>query len=77
MVVSFVIALVMSAVCRMSGFSLSWDIAIALSVPSFLGIVKEIDDSMEEGNRFDWGDIRDDLIGACAGTALGCLFWLF
>lgn len=77
MVVSFVIALVMSAVYRMAGFSLSWDIAIALSVPSFLGIVKEIDDSREEGNRFDWCDIRDNEIGACVGTSLGCLFWLF
>ena len=72
----FVIALAMGVVSRIAHLSLWWCIALALCVPVLIGIVKEIGDSREPGNRFDWGDIRDDVIGACAGTALVCLLWL-
>ena len=76
MLVCFVLALVSAVVFRLVGSSLSWGIAVAMSVPTFLGIVKEIDDSGEEGHFFDWKNIRDNEIGACVGTALGCLMWL-
>lgn len=71
----FVIALIVAVACRIVGLSLSWCIALTFGIPTVVGIVKEIGDSKEEGNRFDWHDIRDNEIGAGAGTALVCLLW--
>lgn len=71
--VCFEIAMVVAVACRIASLSLWWCIGLTFGVPTIVGIVKEIIDSKEPGNRFDWGDIRDDVIGACAGTALVCL----
>ena len=71
----FVIALGMGVASRILSLPFSWCIALSLCVPVLIGVGKEIVDSKEEGNRFDWHDIRDNEIGAGAGTALVCLLW--
>ncbi len=53
-----------------------FSVIVCVLVPSLMGFVKEWDDSREPGNRWDWGDIRDNEIGVSVGVAIGCLLWL-
>ena len=48
-----------------------FSVTVCLLVPSLMGFVKEWDDSREPGNRWDWGDIRDNEIGVSVGVAVG------
>ena len=72
----FVIALGMGVASRILSLPFSWCIALSLCVPVLIGVGKEIVDSKEEGNRWDWGDIRDNEIGIAVGIAVGSLLWL-
>ncbi|MBQ7204944.1 MAG: hypothetical protein IJS04_03785 [Muribaculaceae bacterium] len=71
-----VITVAMMAVYRIVKIDFWLSVAVCSLVPSLIGVCKEWDDSTEPGNRWDWGDIRDNEIGVAVGTAIGCLFWL-
>lgn len=69
-------AFVLMAVYRIFGMGYWLTLAVCAVVPTLMGIVKEWDDSREPGNRWDWGDIRDNEIGTAVGLAVGSLLWL-
>lgn len=73
---SFVVGLLCAVALRLQGVA-GVDCYCGVMLAGFLGglaagVGKEYGDECAEGNRWDWGDVAADIVGAIIGSSLIC-----